>query len=117
MHAGWSQNSQMHLKYEHWFGNESNESLLEAYGIITKDQQLLDVLKPKQCPNCNEPNKPDSKFCSKCRMVLTYDAYNEALDEKNKQTNELTELKKKQDQFEQLIQSLIDSGQLKPISK
>jgi predicted nucleic acid-binding Zn ribbon protein len=41
----------------------------------------MDVLKPKQCPNCNEPNKPDSKFCAKCRMVLTYDAYNETIEE------------------------------------
>jgi integrase/recombinase XerD len=32
-HAGWSANSQMHLKYLHYFGNESSESLLEAYGI------------------------------------------------------------------------------------
>jgi hypothetical protein len=112
-HAGWSIRSQMPQKYLHYYGNESSESLLEAYGIVSKEQQM-DALKPKQCPNCNEPNKPDSKFCNKCRMVLTYDAYNEALDEKNKQTNELTELKKKQDQFEQLIQTLIDSGQLKP---
>jgi hypothetical protein len=66
-HAGWSGRSQMHLKYLH-YGNESSESLLEVYGIITKDKQLSDALKPKQCPNCNEPNKPDSKFCAKCRM-------------------------------------------------
>ena len=33
-HAGWSGSSQMHLKYLHYFGNESNESLLEAYGIV-----------------------------------------------------------------------------------
>jgi hypothetical protein len=76
-HAGWSGRSQMHLKYLHYFGNESSESLLEAYGIIPKDQQI-EQLKPKQCPNCMEPNKPDSKFCAKCRMVLTYDAYNDA---------------------------------------
>jgi integrase/recombinase XerD len=44
--------------------------------------QQIDQLKPKQCPNCNEPNKPDSKFCAKCRMVLTYDAYNETMEEK-----------------------------------
>jgi len=86
-HAGWSGSSQMHLKYLHYFGNESNESLLEAYGIITKDQKLSEVLKPKQCPNCNEPNKPDSKFCAKCRMVLTYDAYSETIEEKQKSTN------------------------------
>ena len=78
--AGWSPGSNMHLKYLHYFGNESNDSILEAYGIITKDKQLSEVLKPKQCPNCNEPNKPDSKFCAKCRMVLTYDAYNETLE-------------------------------------
>jgi integrase len=35
-HAGVSGSSQMHLKYLHYFGNESNESLLEAYGIIDK---------------------------------------------------------------------------------
>ena len=34
MHGGWTQKSQTHLKYEHWFGNEHNESLLEAYGLV-----------------------------------------------------------------------------------
>jgi hypothetical protein len=60
---------------------KSNESLLEAYGIVTSGQQI-DQLRPKQCPNCSEPNKPDSKFCNKCRMVLTYDAYEETADNK-----------------------------------
>ena len=78
--AGWSPGSNMHLKYLHYFGNESNKRLLEAYGMISKDKQLSDSLRPKQCPNCNEPNKPDSKFCAKCRMVLTYDAYSETLE-------------------------------------
>jgi integrase/recombinase XerD len=31
-HAGWSPNSHMAQKYIHYFGNESSESLLEAYG-------------------------------------------------------------------------------------
>lgn len=78
-----------------WFfyGNESNESLLEAYGIVTKDKKLSDALKPKQCPNCNEPNKPDSKFCVKCRMVLTYDAYNETVEETQDKDREVQSLK------------------------
>ena len=79
-YAGWSVSSQMPQKYIHYFGNESSESLLEAYGIVTKDQRPSEVLKPKQCPNCSEPNKPDSKFCAKCRMVLTYDAYSETIE-------------------------------------
>jgi hypothetical protein len=93
MHAGWSGRSQMNLKYEHWFGNESSQSLLEAYGIVTKNQELSETLRPKQCPNCNEPNKPDSKFCAKCRMVLTYDAYNETL-QKQVQDSEIKTLEK-----------------------
>jgi integrase len=115
-HAGWTPGSQMHLKYLHYFGNESSESLLEAYGLVAKGQQI-DQLRPKQCPNCSEPNKPDSKFCAKCRMVLTYDAYNETVMEQQEKDNQIQTLMKKQEKFEQLIQSLIDSGQLKPVSK
>jgi integrase/recombinase XerD len=74
----------MHLKYEHWFGNESSESLLEAYGLVDHGE-YIDQLKPRQCPNCQEGNKPDSKFCDRCRMVLSYDAYEETLKEQEKQ--------------------------------
>jgi integrase len=112
--AGWTMGSNMPQKYLHYFGNEASESLLEAYGIITKDQKSSDALRPKQCPNCNEPNKPDGKFCAKCRMVLTYDAYNETIDEKDKKDKEIDLLMRKQENFERLIQSLIDSGQLQP---
>jgi integrase len=97
-HAGWSGRSQMHLKYLHYFGNESSESLLEAYGIIPKDQQSVDVLRPKQCPNCQEPNKPDSRFCVRCRMVLTYDAYNETLEKQQEKESEVQKLQQKYEQ-------------------
>jgi hypothetical protein len=106
----------MHLKYVHYFGNESSESILQEYGILPKDIQETDLLRPKQCPNCNEPNRPDQKFCVKCRMVLTYDAYNETIEEKQVKDKQIEEMMRKQEQFEQLIQSLIDSGQLKPSS-
>jgi integrase len=78
-HAGWSIGSQMPQKYLHYFGSESSQSLLEAYGIIPKDQQI-DQFRPKQCPNCSEPNKRDSIFCVKCRMILGYNAYEEITD-------------------------------------
>ena len=91
-HAGWSGRSQMHLKYIHYFGNESSESILEAYGIVTKDKEKPALLKPKQCPNCNEPNKPNSRFCGKCRMVLTYDAY-ETLESQKEKESEVQVLK------------------------
>jgi hypothetical protein len=115
-HAGWSGKSQMHLKYLHYFGNESSESLLEAYGIILKDKQSVDVLKPKQCPNCNEPNKPDSKFCAKCRMVLTYDAYSETIDKQQEKETEVQKLKEQvrlmQESQTEILALLKDPGKL-----
>ena len=104
----------MHLKYVHYFGNVSNNSILQEYGILPKENQEVDVLKPKQCPNCNEPNRPDQKFCFKCRMILTYDAYKDTIESASNKDKQIEILVKKQEQFEQLIQSLIDSGQLKP---
>jgi len=97
-YAGWSPGSNMHLKYLHYFGNESSEGILTAYGIITKDIQLSNILKPKQCPNCNEPNKPDSKFCAKCRMVLTYDAYNDNLERQQEKESEVQRLQERYEQ-------------------
>ena len=106
-HAGWSGRSQMHLKYLHYFGNESSESLLEAYGIIPKDQQSLDVLRPKQCPNCNEPNKPDSKFCAKCRMVLNYDAYSETLQNEKQKEDRINMMEERFNAIQTQMRSLI----------
>jgi hypothetical protein len=123
-HAGWTPGSQMHLKYVHYFGNESSESILEAYGIISKEDKEPNRLKSRQCPNCNEPNKPDSKFCAKCRMVLTYDAYGETLEKQQEKESEIQKLREKQEQdmkvmreemqnkFQQIL-AKIDVGTLK----
>ena len=86
-YAGWSMGSNMHQKYLHYFGNESNESILEAYGLKPKLEEIGDKMKPRQCPNCSELNKIDSKFCVKCRMVLSYDSYLETVKEKEDHTD------------------------------
>src|SRR5947209_9025747 len=99
----------MHLKYIHYLGNESSESLLEAYGIVTKDKQLSNALRPKSCPNCNEPNKPDSKFCAKCRMVLTYDAYSETLESEKKKEDKLSIMEKQFNAMRSQMRSLVST--------
>jgi hypothetical protein len=106
-HAGWSPRSQMHLKYLHYFGNESSDSILEAYGIITKDKVQLDILRSKQCPNCNDPNKPDSKFCAKCRMVLTYDAYSQTIEEQRKKEDKLEMMEEKFNAMQSMMEKLL----------
>jgi integrase/recombinase XerD len=92
-HAGWSPQSNMHKKYLHYYGNESSDSLLEAYGLVNPDERAdIYSLKPLSCPNCKEPNKVDSKFCSKCRMILSYDAYEE-MKEQQVNKNAIEELR------------------------
>jgi integrase/recombinase XerD len=107
--AGWTPGSNMHLKYLHYFGNESNDSILQAYGIIPKDKEAGDILRPKQCPNCNEPNKPDSKFCAKCRMVLTYDAYTETIEGQKQKDDKISSLENTVSTIQSQIQSLMSA--------
>ncbi len=107
----------MHLKYVHYFGNESSESILQEYGILPKNNKEADVLRPKQCPNLVTNLKDKTRNCVKCRMVLTYDAYNETIEEKQTKDKQIEEMMRKQEQFELLIQSLIDSGQIVPTTE
>ena len=94
-HAGWTQGLAMREKYLHYFSNTSSESILEAYGIVPTDKKQSDILKPRICPNCNEGNIPNSKFCSKCRMVLTYDMHAETLESEKQKESRLQSLEER----------------------
>ena len=48
-------------------------------------------------------------------MVLKYDSYKQTVENELKKEGLIEKLLQKQEIFEQLIQSLIDSGQLKPM--
>jgi hypothetical protein len=97
-HAGWSTNSKMPSVYLHYFGTESCNSLLETSGIIKKEGYGSLGLTSIQCPGCKEPNKPESRFCAKCKMVLTYNAYNETLENEQKRESEIKNLTEKYEQ-------------------
>jgi hypothetical protein len=84
-YAGWTARSEMDSKYIHFLGNEANDTILsEIYGLETaatlKSKKLSSAVAPKICPNCNESNIPDCRFCRNCKMILTYDAYTETLE-------------------------------------
>ena len=108
-HAGWTMSSKMPQVYIHYFGTESSKSILETKGIIKKnDEEKFDILKSRDCPNCKESNKPDSKFCIKCKMVLTYDSYSKTLEEKGKQENRINQLEIEIQQIKQGQQELLE---------
>jgi hypothetical protein len=119
-HAGWTTNSGMAQKYIHYFGNESSESLLEAYGIVTKNNVPIDTLNPKICPNCNEGNTQDARFCSKCKMIMSFDGYKEVLQEQQEKDKDLQSVKERMAGIENLlvaIQPLLQNIKPEMLSK
>jgi integrase len=92
-HAGWTMSSKMPQVYIH-LSNESSKILLQKRGILRAEDKETQTLQSKQYQNCFEPNKPDgSPFCIKCKMILSYDKYNEIIEEKQRKENEITRLK------------------------
>ena len=91
-HAGWTMNSNMPLVYLH-LSDESSKILLQKRGLIRKgDNKTNDALKLRHCVNCAEPNPPHAKFCAHCRMVLSFDSYQESLDKEKQKDNKLTSI-------------------------
>ena len=90
---------------------------LEAYGMISKDKNQLSILRPKQCPNCDESNKPDSKFCAKCRMVLTYDAYSETLESEKQKEDRVSVLEKQMQSLVLTLSKLTEQGQVNTMAQ
>jgi integrase len=78
-YMGWSQRGNTRQRYQHYYANDSVEAMLVADGLMspTSKTNKKDLLKPKQCPNCDEANKSDAKFCVKCGFVMSFDAFNE----------------------------------------
>lgn len=108
-HAGWTKTSSMVNVYIHDLGGESSKELLTAYGIIPRDDAGRDLLQPKYCTNCNEPNKPDARVCAnpKCNLPLTFDAYFEMKERESESKDTIQKLlegqKVLQDQVEYLM--------------
>jgi integrase len=95
-YAGWTPRSNMHYKYVHFNGGESMKDLLRAKGILKDEKQSANVLQPKTCPHCREPNKPDAQFCFKCNFVMSFDAYHKTVEEKERKDQELQALRNEQ---------------------
>jgi integrase/recombinase XerD len=116
-YAGWQPGSEMDSKYIHFLGNEANDTILsEIYGLETaatlKSKKLSQALTPKVCPNCSESNIPDCKFCSKCKMILTYDAYEETIQSAQQKDDEIKTIKEQIQALILAVSSMKDQNQV-----
>ncbi|MGC2573572.1 MAG: site-specific integrase, partial [Candidatus Nitrosopolaris sp.] len=96
-YAGWTPRSNMHYKYVHFRGNESEDDLLRAKSIIKDDKESVNILTPKICPSCRESNTPNAQFCFKCHFVISFDAYTKTIEERERKDQEILELKERMD--------------------
>jgi integrase/recombinase XerD len=101
-YLGWSHTGNTRQKYQHYYADDSFDAMLAIDGIVTPNSKdkMKNLLKPKICPNCDESNKPESKFCVKCKFVLSFDAFNEASEEKARTAKEAEESKKRLEELE-----------------
>jgi integrase/recombinase XerD len=112
---GWSENSNMWKRYSHYFNDDSFDAILTVMDGLKPPSNVTNsagkkkgLLKPRVCPNCSEMNKPENRFCSKCKFVLSFDAYNEKLDESENLKKELAELKAQQQSQREELEETID---------
>jgi len=104
-YAGWSISSNMNRRYIHLRGGESMNDLLKAKGIVKNENQSINILEPKKCPYCKELNKPDAQFCFKCNLVMSFEAYQKGLEERENKDQEIHELKDQMSQMRQTFES------------
>lgn len=96
---GWSHKENTRQKYQHYYADDAFDAMLAMMGGLvlpanTVEDRMKNLIKPKQCPNCEESNKPESKSCAKCKFVLTFDAFNVAIPEGEKAAKEAEEQRK-----------------------
>ena len=61
--------------------------------ILEEKDKGVSALRSKQCPSCTESDKHDLKLCAKCRLALTYNAYDETIDQKQIKDKEVENLR------------------------
>ncbi|MGB6594485.1 MAG: hypothetical protein WBE68_23540, partial [Candidatus Nitrosopolaris sp.] len=100
-YAGWTARSNMHYKYVHFSGGEATNDLLRAKGILKDDKHSVNILQPKTCTHCKESNRPDAQFCFKCNFVMSFEAYQKGMEEREKKDQEIHELKEQMAKMEE----------------
>jgi integrase len=93
---GWNPKGNTIQRYLHYDDNDAINALNAADGLVPAATAAAkkDLLKPKLCPNCEESNVPGSRFCTKCKFVLSFDAFNETIQESENTKKQLEEWKK-----------------------
>ena len=110
-YMGWSHAGNTRQKYQHYYNDDSFDAMLTMMDglkpIAPAKGKVL--LKPRLCPNCQETNTPESRFCAKCKFVLSFDAFNETIADAENTKKQLEQIKTRQSLFESVLKKIIAS--------
>jgi DNA-binding protein H-NS len=85
------------------------KDLLKAKGILKDDKHSVNILQPKTCPHCKEPNKQDAQFCFKCNFVMSFEAYHNTMEETERKDQELQALRNEQQMLKEHMAKMEES--------
>jgi predicted amidophosphoribosyltransferase len=88
-----------------------------AWLLLKEKLRKIQLVGAKSCPNCKEPNKPDTKFCAKCRMVLTYDGYSETLESEKQKDDRVSVLENQMQSLVSTLSKLTGQGQVNAVAQ
>ena len=123
-YMGWSHAGNTRQKYQHYFNDDAfDEMLIVMDGLNlpgkASKERMKALLKPMVCYNCEELNKPESKFCVKCKYVLSHEGYNETLKEAEQQKRQMEtmmqDMEKMKGQLDILNKGAEERGYLRPV--
>lgn len=100
-HHGWTRGSSAAARYIAVFGKEADNELARVHGLDVAEDETEDI-GPIECPRCQEPNRREANFCSRCSQALQHGAI-EAQDEVQQEIG-----------AERALAELEESGKLTP---
>ena len=105
-HAGWVPGSTMQKRYVHYFGNEPSIDILEAYGMkVNVVFQLIHSI-PKSVLTAMKVIHRTLNS-SKCKMIMSYDGYQDALESQKQKGFLLSTMKQQFNTMQSQLQALI----------
>ena len=86
-----------------------NQVLISSKHMVSRlaGSVPINTLNPKICPNCDEGNTQDARFCSKCKMIMSFEGYQEALESQKQKEDQLKMVQSQVDKMQSQLQTLI----------
>lgn len=110
---GWVQGSDMASTYVHLSGRDTDEKLLEIYGIKErKEEEKISELSPKKCLICKEMNASDAHFCKNCGRPLDTETTVMVEEMRTRYDNRMSALLEDKELQEIIVRKLIENAEL-----